>query len=709
MTEPETFAELARTPAERAASAVPWAGIAVWTAAEVMHWAAWPGMAAETAMAAVAAFGLSFGISAHKGWGWKAPLLIGAFAVWLALASARGPLDGFPVPPLTIVLAVLTGIAWRLASRHPSILEAVKWRAARAEWLAVRHAWHLPGSHLLARQETRLGEQFLVDVTATRKLASAIARDAALPEWIAMDRGIPRTRVTIKEAAPAGRVLVDIRDRDPWEHPILHPLLDPEPQRGLAEADAAVIGAIRGGGSFSITAPVPVGQDPATGAVLAVALWDEVGGKNVNIVGIKGAGKGVLLNCLSEGITRAQDAVQVRVNLSFKGHAEAERWGPSCLLTAFGPQQQARAVRVLRAVLRILEWRALTYTATQYAPSAADPHITVIFDESDSAMSVPMVRKLADDIATKGREYGASLAKAGQRGTVDYSSAKQRSQDDVFCLGMVNRSTEAMHAAGELGLRLPDMATYGEGRSGVWVIARLGSPAWKAGRTWNLSEPTDIAGIAAERAPYQPDLPAECKAFLGDEWGALAGSDVYARWARGRGHAPSPAAHSAPGAGGTGPLLEGPAAPVAVAEPRADLDRLSDYEGEVDEILDYGDDGLRAQFNALGEKIGQAREVLRETEALPPHPEVPEEKLKASSEERWRQAGDQAVIPDDAMEPLISLLREGTTTSAVARAFGISSWTARTWLQKLRNAGVAHVEGVKRGARWKLTQDGDGT
>lgn len=705
MNEPETLVDLARTPAERAASAVPWAGGAVWTAAEIMHWQAWPGMTPEAAVGAVAAFGLTFGIGAYKGWGWKAPVLVTAFAAWLVFASARGPLSGWPVPSLTIVLAALTGIARHMALRHPSILEAVRWRARRAEWLAVRHEWNLPGSHLLEHTETWLGERFLVDVLGTRKLPSVIARDASLPEWIAIGRGIPRSRVTVKEVA-GGRVLIDVRDRDPWAKPVPHPLLDPDPRlAGLAGADADAIAAIRDGAPCTIKDPVPVGQDPATGAMLTVPLWDEIGGKNVNVVGLKGAGKTILLNNLSEGVTRAADAVMIRVNVSIKGHAEPQRWGPACLLSAFAPHQQARSVEVLQAVLGVLEWRSRQYAASQYEPSPEDPLLVVFVDESDAAMAVPQARKLADDIATKGREYGASLVKAGQRGTADYSSAKQRSQDDVFCLGKVNRATEAMHAAGDLGLRLPDMAAYGEGHAGVWVIAQLGSPAYQAGRTWNLSEPTDIAGIAADRAHSQPDLPAACKAFLGDQYAALAGSDVYARWARDRSPVPATPAPQDTSGGGE---RETAAAPVAV---------ISD---DPTEHMDWApmDDDMRARFRALDEKIKDAKAVLAETEAMPPLPVVPEEKLKASSEARWAMFAEQTEIPPQFRGRMLELMSgEGMSGRKITEALMAENpgsppkraWVM-AWLNRLRWEEVAYVDGKGPAARWRLTAErGDGS
>jgi hypothetical protein len=717
MNEPEvtSLADLARTPAERAASAVPWAGITVWTAAEIMHMAAWPGMTPEAAMAAVAALGLSFGASAHWGWGWKVPVLTAAFAAWIVFASARGPLDGFPVPSLTVVWAVLTGITWRLASRHPSILEAVRWRAARAEWLAVRHRWHLGGSHLLEHEDTRLGERFVIDVREAGRLASGIARDSALPERIAMDRGIPRSRVTVTEGTPAGRIVIDIRERDPWADPIPHPAtvsgheieLDPSP---------------------SITEPAAIGQDPATGRLLSLLLCGPGGGLNVNVVATIDAGKTTLLSGISERVTACRDALMIRINTSIKGPAEAHLWGPACHLTAFGPHQKARALKVLKVVAGIVEWRASRpKTRANWLPSPQDPHVVLIIDEIDSLTEVAPLRKALEMIATKGREYGVTVVRAGQRGTAeDTGGAKVRAVDGLWCLGSLNRSTEAMHAAGDLGLRLPDVSSYGEGNPGVWIIAEK-SGRWQGGRAWNLCEPADIAGIAAARASSQPGLPAECREFLGDEYAALVGSDIYARWARDRGQesaaVPSPAARNADDGGLIGDLARAVRDGYVKADPEteeallqalsvaengaeSDLERLRAYEPEMEEIL-TGDNDLRRRFGDLGRKLADQRALLEETASMPEPPEVPEEKLKESSEERWRQAGEQAEMSREQREMLLDLLKDTTTTSGAAKALGVSTWTARTFLQKLRNERVAETAGKGRGAHWRLTQDGD--
>jgi transposase-like protein len=48
------------------------------------------------------------------------------------------------------------------------------------------------------------------------------------------------------------------------------------------------------------------------------------------------------------------------------------------------------------------------------------------------------------------------------------------------------------------------------------------------------------------------------------------------------------------------------------------------------------------------------------------------------------------------------MLEEGTTIGAAAERFGVKKWQARKWLEWLRIAGAAHVDGERSAARWRL-------
>jgi hypothetical protein len=691
--------KLGKAPAERLAAAVLPAAGAAWTAGWAMHALGCPPpLDLGTASALLSA--LSWG-AAGRGWApARLPAWLAVSGGWLTAADAIGPLRWWPAPVLSIAWAGIAIAASRAARGHDAVVAAREWREARADWLRRSHEWRLGGSHLLEFQRTRLGELYTVSTKGTGRRASHFV-GRALEEVIAEAENLPLSRVRVMGHRLAGRIRISVRRVDPWADPLLHPLVCEEQEVELPAAR-------------TIRAPALVGQDPETGDVLEIPLWDVVGAKNVSVTGITRAGKGVLLDNLSEWATAAPDAMQVRINLSDKGYAEIDSWGPSCHLTAFGPDQKSRAAAVLKIVAGVIAWRARAYKRGQYEPSPADPLIVVIVDESDEAAAVPDVRKGLDLVATKGGEYGVAYAHAGQRNTHDYNSAKQRSQDTVRCTGAVNSQNEARHAAGNMAQSMPDMASYGEGRPGVWSIARNGA-GQRTGRTWVFAETpaehgAEVERIAAERAFSQPELPAACREFLGETYEALLSTEVFARWARARGYAdPDPETDGE--AGGPAPALPSPgpgdgaqaAVPVAKGTVLTDEDPLRRWEMDMD-------DRERGRLDALAAKLGGVRQVIMETAAIPAPPEVPAGDLAALVAERWRRVGEAAEIPEGARRRLLEMLAEGTTGPRVAEALGVSKWTARTWLESLRNEGAVYLDGVKKAARWRLAPplpDGD--
>jgi hypothetical protein len=269
--------------------------------------------------------------------------------------------------------------------------------------------------------------------------------------------------------------------------------------------------------------------------------------------------------------------------------------------------------------------------------------------------------------------------------------------DDVFIIGKVNRQGEVYHAAGSMGFELPDMAKYGDGRAGVWAVAELGG-GHATGRSWILggtpaAQGAAVERLARERAFGQPELHPACREFLGETYELLLATDVFARWAR-DGHAGAPGQPAPLPA--SDDLAPSPSPVVMLAAD--DLSHL-DFDMEID-------DDTRAKLAAIDAKNNATRQMIAETRAMPAPPEVSPEALAASTAERWRQVGDQAQLPDEARPVLMGLLREGTTASAVAEALGVSKWIARTYLERLRNEGVAYTDGKGRGTRWRIS-DGD--
>jgi len=267
----------------------------------------------------------------------------------------------------------------------------------------------------------------------------------------------------------------------------------------------------------------------------------------------------------------------------------------------------------------------------------------------------------------------------------------------------VNRRGEAMHAAGDLGLMMPDMATYGEGHAGVWVIAETGGEQ-HIGRTFQLKDPADIARIVAARAHYQPDLKPELKAFLGDSYENLLRTDVYAQWARDQ-QEPSPAI-AAPRpdimpepAPGTEP------APATVATATGSLDA---YDREAEDFLD---DDMRTRLRKMGERNDQTRRTIAETSAMP-EPDVSPEDRAAYTAAKWDREAENTVIPDDMRARLLELTAgEGISARQAVNALGVAEATRAKvtwWLNRLRWEGKVRLEGKGRGAKWKLVTPPDG-
>jgi hypothetical protein len=691
------LARLGKTPAEQAAAMVRPFSVLVWTATEIMHWAGMQG-SADLAAATAVASSLAWGASA-RGWVPAAtPAWIALAGGWTAAAWYFGPLAWLPAPMLTVIWVILLWTAHRAAHKHPAVADARQWRDARARWLMIRNDWGLGGTHLLGYQETYLGEMYEVSTKATGKRASQYTGNRAHEEYIAEAENLPRGRVQIRGHELAGRILISIRRRDPWAKPLIHPAACEDHEIEIPE-------------HRSILDPALVGQDPETGAPLEVPLYDrETGGKNIAVTGIKGAGKGVLLDGISEHVTACDDAIMVRVNVSVKGYAEAAAWGPSCHLTAFGPEQKSRAVAVVKILNRIIEWRARTYRQGAYTPSPADPAFVLVVDESDAAAAVPELKRELDTFATKAREYGGVYAHAGQRNTNDYHSAKQRSQDDVHCTGMLANSNEARHAGGLSG---PDMATYGEGHAGVWAIRLLGGSV-SAGRTWvfagtKAAHGVMVEALAAERAFTQPELPAACREYLGDSYAALLASEVFTRWAQDRTpdefisrdddwpqDTPAPVR---PDDDETRAAAALPAAATATAVADPDLEEM---------LRTPMDDDARSRYAAVRERLSAAAASLAETAAMP-RPEADPADRAAFIAQRWQQVTAGVQIPEGPRGRLLAMLGEGTTISVVARALEVKPWTARTWLEKLRDENLAYVDGERRGAHWRLAPPpGDG-
>ena len=210
----------------------------------------------------------------------------GTVGAWLTAATAWGPLAG---PHHLMTLAYLAGAGggyWWLR-RHEAVRAARARRDEAAAWREQKTAWHrlapllrLHGSHLLEYDETLLGDTMLIDTRGTGKRASQVnAREVA--ERLGELEMIPAGRIDVEPDRIPGRLRITIRRRDPWQHALAHPAVDPgSPYAKYVEFPA------------SCRKPLVIGGDPETGAPFPLVLWDEdEGGKVVFVGAKKGCGK----------------------------------------------------------------------------------------------------------------------------------------------------------------------------------------------------------------------------------------------------------------------------------------------------------------------------------------------------------------------------------------------------------------------------------
>jgi ATPase family associated with various cellular activities (AAA) len=687
-------------PAERLS--IP-ASCGMWTAGEILHAASVSGTYMGFGSAAFAAilYGAGRG-GTHARQLAVTALLSGA---WLTAAAEIGPLAGHYCP-LSIAWLAGTLIGYRLLRGHDVIRAKREWRKAKAAWLDEGPRYGLANSHLLDWEQTRLGEAMVVDVSGTGKRASSLIA-GSLAEDIAQHEKLAVNRVRVTTAGIAGRIRISKRYIDPWKYPIPHPLLDGDP-----ELDLPVPATIRG--------PLIVGQDPESGKPLTITLWDGDGAKNAFLVGIKGAGKTALLNCVRERLTAAADAVVFDINV-WKAREDRD-WAPACDLTAIGAENRKRALVILRCANAAVLYRSAQPRDTSaFQPSASQPLIVVMIDEVDKLVKgndylAQGIRSELGKLVSAGRSEGVAVIMAGQRGTADWMGGSDtRSQIDVFCVGKVGRRGEMHHAAGDMGLMMPDMASYGEGHAGVWVIAELGGSC-EAGRTFYLTEPPDLRRLASERASTQPPLEPGLVEHLGKAYATLKGRETVtasAPGATGATSAPTPSSNplrqfgqtilAAADAGELGGDWADQVEAFRAAEEieqRRERESIDALDAEVEETLP---DDLRHTLRTIAERSAETRQLLADADAIR-LPDVDPAKLAAARQERWDQVAAVSEVPAEAREKLLGLLAAGTTIRPAATALGVSVWTMRRWLERLRSEGVAWLDGEKRAARWRLTE-----
>lgn len=521
----------------------------VWGLAAVLHEAGmtWQWGGAGTAVAVASAAAVAEWIATRPVEPWEEPpatigpveaaLATGLVGAWVTTAAEYGaPLWGGPHAWLTWLWALgATAGYYAWLRRHPAVLASLMRREDGRTYAERKAFWddlirRLPqlsdgsGADVIDHIPTLVGEQVCLDTRGTGHMATEI-RTKLIEERVGelWPKRIPRGRVDCWVDDYPGRIWITVRTKNPWKHPVVHPLLD---RRSIAAKffDAPP----------TCTRPLVIGLDPEDGEPFGlggsgiipagVPAWvPDQGGQVILVVSTKGGGKTNAINCLTAAATACDDMRVLQVNLTKPGDARA--WEPACPASALGRHALGRA----RAILTWVEHYIDDYADTAYdaiaAPSNGQPHLMVIVDEVADVAEDDICKAALVGIARKCRSAGVTLVIAGQRATARWlGGADLRAMIDYVLVGRFARRDEQDKAVGA-HLDLPDLANYGKGAAGVMMLVELISGDYDRGRTLKLKEPRDCRRIARTRshlARWTPAGMAPDQAWL---WDRITGDD----------------------------------------------------------------------------------------------------------------------------------------------------------------------------------------
>lgn len=617
----------------------------------------WWGIGMVTVAGSVATYAAAL----HKLTDWRivgAPAATAASGAWLATAAEIGPAAGPSGLMTWLYLGGFTaGYALHRLGLRPKPTvdvgdvddvepQVVEEQPRRINWEAHFDAWGLSGARVVKTDPTRLGERALLDTRGTGKRASSFVT-GHLAELIAETFDLPKARVQVKTGRIAGQLWISIRLKDPWAEPIEHPLLDPDSEIHLPDVS-------------DVREPLIIGQDPETGEPLTLTVWDEDGAAHIMVVAIKGGGKTVFLNNVMERLTAANNTLVCGIDVSKA--KDMRRWRASGALgpTACGPKERAKAVRILEWAADLISHRAERNTDAVFQPWPGHPAVVVVIDEVDALVTAgdnlaQRAQVALTTITSKGRSESVGAILVGQRGSAQWlGGGNIRANLDRFAFLKVSRRNEMALAAGELGLELPDMTRYGEGKPGVVLITDVSGNHFK-GRTFKLKDLDDVSRIAEGRTPsaLEPDVLADPK--LGP---------MYTE------------------------LMAGNADGATVDEPSAKM-------GE--------------EFSAQ-ERAAQRERIKASLRLIPtPDPETAA-KLREHSRARWQmftevEQAAASPVPAAVRSQILSLLEggEGVAMRDIETELGVSNATAWRYMAQLREEGVVETRGRGAATRWYRT------
>ncbi len=670
------------SPVERAPFA---AAPAVWTAAEVMHLIGVSGWyPAGVTVAAMLAAGWAgerhVRDDENRLSGGELATLTGLTGAWMTAATMAGawPAGGLP---LWLTVGWLAGSlgTWRWLRSHRAIQARYEALAKEKDWIARKTWWHaeiapllgLTDWHLQRETETLLGEELLITTSPRGRTATEVlTRKRQICERLEHHQGLPYGSVDMEQTGRPGQLVIRIRRRAPWDQPVWHPAL----ARDSAYADLVPV-------PNTITRPQCIGIDPDTGDPLLLTLWDQRGGKVIEILAKKDAGKTTLLDSINERVTACDDARLIQINLSKA--LEAGWWAPLAIANALD-LDIGQALRILDFSNDLIRERPRGGRATKvHQPTPSQPLYVVEIDEIDAATEGnPYAQQLLGWVVSKCRSEGMTVIIAGQRGVVRSTGGpKVRPNVDIAVWGKFANPGELNHVAGR-NVGLPDMGAYGAGHPGVFGICELPfNGTYQRGRTFYWGERGDVIQdlVRARMRDRSPHVLEPALSRLQPKWDKIvAGS--------GRDAADEYDAMAADLVGQQG-------------IPGGGEDEFDVRVTQAGEVVPGGE-GLRSKIEQAWQAaarpdpevrpLDQAAQARADAQLAVMHAEVLADLVDVT-------------IPAELQVPLLDLLAaaQGTSSRETAAALGVGRGTAYRYLKKLENDGTAEIRGKDAQARGK--------
>ncbi|GIH89903.1 hypothetical protein Psi01_05330 [Planobispora siamensis] len=641
---------------------------ALYPAGEVMH-ALGPEPLLVGALAPPLALSTWVGTyKAHRSVKYSATLTATVAAVpgWLAFAAHWG---AFNLPTL-VGYTSTAALAWSAFTWSDVLRERRAWQARQLRWDALATAVGLEDSKLISADDTRLGQCFRIDIRATGKRASQLARPGSgLAEDLAAHLALPTERVRISaDAKHAGIIVIAVQLIDPWQGEVTHPALS-----GTASADAARRSIMDG--------PLVLGLDPDSGDDLALSVFDKAGGHHTFLVAPTGSGKTTLYNNLIEQASDRCDVLVMGIDVA-KGTLGAI-WG-QVLDAHAGIGEYDKALQILAWAGVVITERSRASGGRNHKPSPSAPVLLILIDELDEVTGYnspigTQAKALVEKIYRRGRSAGVVLATASQRGVIQYTGTKDpHANADNKIVLRVNRASEMNNVIPGWELAgMPNMETYARGVHGVALVVD-GNSLWRAGRVRDLSDLDAVEALAGRRGAPVACLESAIAAMLpgyGERHHRSVPASAVPSGGKGIG-------------GGCATRSDGTDWGINPADSTA-IDRLAQ------------------------DMVAEIEARLTDMPAPPAQPTSLNELIAAKHAVEHADANDPAVnraipVPEHIARPILRLLAQrgpaGARRDELVAAVGRSRSVVAGWLAILRDHGSITALGAGRAARYYLRE-----